>query len=163
MARKVIAASGGSVRGKKIAVLGLTFKPNTDDLRDAPALTIIQALQDNGARIAVYDPEGISGAKTFLQDVAFGCDPYAIAADAEALVLVTEWDAFRALDFRRLRTMMKTPVLVDLRNVYRPDDVARHGFRLGGLRSFEHEVTPATIAAVRERAAHSLKTWSPAR
>jgi UDPglucose 6-dehydrogenase len=133
MARKVIAACGGSVRGKKIAVLGLTFKPNTDDLRDAPALTIIQALQDNGAQIAVFDPEGIDGAKALLQDVAFGRDPYAIAADADALVLVTEWDAFRALSFRRLHATMKVPVLVDLRNIYRPEHVTRYGFDYVGI------------------------------
>jgi len=145
MARKVIAASGGSVRGKKIAVLGLTFKPNTDDLRDAPALTIIQALQDNGAQIAVYDPEGIRGAKALLQDVAFGSDPYAIAEDAEALVLVTEWDAFRALDFRRLKAIMKAPVLVDLRNVYRPEEVRRYGFNYVGIgRSNEEKFVPVT-------------------
>ncbi|PTM98654.1 UDP-glucose dehydrogenase family protein [Mycoplana dimorpha] len=133
MARKVIAACGGSVRHKKIAVLGLTFKPNTDDLRDAPALTIIQALQDHGAEIAAYDPEGMAGARALLSDVEFGEDPYAIAAGAEALVLVTEWDEFRALDFRRLHATMKVPNLVDLRNVYPPQEVRRHGFHYVGI------------------------------
>ncbi|HVK93040.1 MAG TPA: UDP-glucose/GDP-mannose dehydrogenase family protein [Mycoplana sp.] len=133
MARKVIAACGGSVRGKKIAVLGLTFKPNTDDLREAPALTIIQALQDHGARVAAFDPEGMAGARALLSNVEFGEDPYAIAADAEALVLVTEWDEFRALDFRRLRATMKAPNLIDLRNVYPPDEVRRHGFTYVGI------------------------------
>ncbi|NVP54187.1 MULTISPECIES: UDP-glucose dehydrogenase family protein [Rhizobiaceae] len=133
MARKVIAACGGSVRGKKIAVLGLTFKPNTDDLRDAPSLTIIQALQDNGAKIAAFDPEGMDGARAILSNVEFGADPYAIAADADALVLVTEWDEFRALDFRKLHATMKAPNLVDLRNVYPPQEVARYGFQYVGI------------------------------
>ncbi|MCD2180984.1 UDP-glucose/GDP-mannose dehydrogenase family protein (plasmid) [Rhizobium sp. TRM96647] len=133
MARKVVAACGGSVRGKKIAVLGLTFKPNTDDLRDAPALTIIQALQDHGAQISAFDPEGMDGARALLSDVEFGADPYAIAADAEAIVLVTEWDEFRALDFRKLHAAMKSPNLIDLRNVYPPQEVRRYGFEYVGI------------------------------
>lgn len=133
MARKVIAACGGSVRGKKIAVLGLTFKPNTDDLRDAPALTIIQALQDHGAQISAFDPEGMEGARALLSDVEFGADPYAIAAGAEAIVLVTEWDEFRALDFRKLHSTMKAPNLIDLRNVYPPQEVRRYGFEYVGI------------------------------
>lgn len=133
MARKVIAACGGSVRGKKIAVLGLTFKPNTDDLRDAPALTIIQALQDNGAQISAFDPEGMDGARALLPNVEFGADPYTIAAGADAIVLVTEWDEFRALDFRKLHATMKSPNLVDLRNVYPPQEVRRYGFEYVGI------------------------------
>ncbi len=129
MARKVIASCDGSVRGKTIAVLGLTFKPNTDDMRESPALAIIQALQDAGARVKAYDPEGMELAKGLLQDVQYGTGPYDIAEGADALVIVTEWDAFRALDFDRLRNTMKAPVLVDLRNVYRPEEVTRHGFR----------------------------------
>lgn len=133
MARKVVAACGGSVRNKKIALLGLTFKPNTDDMRDAPSLSIIQALQDNGAEIHAYDPEGMAAARTMLKDVTFGESPYDIAQDADAIVLVTEWDAFRALDFRRLKPLMKTPVLVDLRNVYPGEEVTRHGFTYLGV------------------------------
>jgi UDPglucose 6-dehydrogenase len=129
MARKVVAACDGSVRGKTIAVLGLTFKPNTDDMRESPALAIIQALQDAGAKVKAYDPEGMELAKGLLQDVQYGSGPYDIAEDADALVIVTEWDAFRALDFDRLGSIMKAPVLVDLRNVYRPEEVTRHGFR----------------------------------
>ena len=102
MARKVMAACGGSVRNKKIAILGLTFKPNTDDMRDAPSLSIIQALQDNGATVHAYDPEGMEIARGMLPGVTFGDSPYAIAEGADVLVLVTEWDEFRALDFRRL-------------------------------------------------------------
>ncbi|MFN3636369.1 MAG: UDP-glucose dehydrogenase family protein, partial [Rhizobium rhizophilum] len=100
MGRKVIAACDGTVRGKKIAVLGLTFKPNTDDMRDAPAITIVQALLDGGADVHVFDPEGMEAAKAVLGPVTYGKNPYEIATDAEAIVVVTEWDEFRALDFR---------------------------------------------------------------
>jgi UDPglucose 6-dehydrogenase len=128
IAKKAITACGGSVRGKTIAVLGLTFKPNTDDMREAPALSIIQALQDGGARIRAYDPHGMEQARSLVSDVEFASDPYDCAADADALVIVTEWDVFRALDFPRLRRLMKQPVLVDLRNIYQPEEVLRHGF-----------------------------------
>ncbi|MFS2153723.1 UDP-glucose dehydrogenase family protein [Rhizobium sp. Rhizsp42] len=128
MGRKVVAACDGNVRGKKIAILGLTFKPNTDDMRDAPSITIIQALLDGGATVHVYDPEGMDAAKDLLGPVVYGKDPYEIAEDADALVLVTEWEEFRALDFKRLKTLVKTPVLVDLRNIYPIAEVTRHGF-----------------------------------
>ena len=128
MARKVIAACGGSVRGRRIALLGLTFKPNTDDMRDAPSLAIVAGLQDAGAEIAAYDPEGMEGARRLLTDVAYAGDAYACAEGAHALVIVTEWNAFRALDLARLKGVMAAPVLVDLRNVYRPDDVREQGF-----------------------------------
>ena len=133
MARKVMAACGGSVRDKKIAVLGLTFKPNTDDMRDAPSLSIIQALQDNGALVHAYDPEGMDAARDMLPDVTLGDSPYDIAKDADALVLVTEWDEFRALDLRRLKPIMNEAVLVDLRNVYPADEVHRYGFEYHGV------------------------------
>jgi UDPglucose 6-dehydrogenase len=128
MGRKVVAACGGSVRGKRIAVLGLTFKPNTDDMRDAPSLAVIGALQDAGAEIRAYDPEGMEAAKAVLSDVDYARDPYACAEGADALVIVTEWDMFRALDLTRLKGLLKAPTIVDLRNVYRPDDMKRHGF-----------------------------------
>ena len=128
MARKVIAACGGSVRGKTIALLGLTFKPNTDDMRDAPSLMLIPALQDNGAKIRAYDPEGMGQAKAMLDNVEFAQSAYAAIEGADALVLVTEWDAFRALDLAKIRTLLKFPVVVDLRNVYRPDEMAHLGF-----------------------------------
>jgi len=133
MARKVIAACGGSVRGKRIAVLGLTFKPNTDDMRDAPSLSVIAGLQDAGARVIAYDPEGIEQARPLLEGVAFAQDAYACAEGADALVIVTEWNAFRALDFDRLRQMMAQPVMIDLRNVYTPAQAERHGFRYRGV------------------------------
>jgi UDPglucose 6-dehydrogenase len=128
MGRKVVAACGGSVRGKTVAVLGLTFKPNTDDMRDAPAIAVIGALQDAGATVRAYDPEGIAQARAVLTGVAYAADPYACAAGAAALVIVTEWDLFRALDLDRLKAALAAPVIVDLRNIYRPEDMARRGF-----------------------------------
>jgi UDPglucose 6-dehydrogenase len=128
MARKIIAACDGSVRGKVIAMLGLTFKPNTDDMRDAPSCAIISALQDAGARIRAYDPEGMEQAKAHLSDVEYAEDAYSCAQGADALVLVTEWDAFRALNPVRLRQALAAPVLIDLRNVYVPEEMRRHGF-----------------------------------
>ena len=133
MARKVIAACGGSVRGKRVALLGLTFKPNTDDMRDAPSLSIIAGLQDAGARIVAYDPEGMEQARPLLQGVAYAEDAYACAEGADAMVIVTEWNAFRALDLARLKALMAAPVLVDLRNVYAPAEVERHGFDYSGI------------------------------
>ena len=128
MGRKVVAACGGSVRGKTIAVLGLTFKPNTDDMREAPSIDVITALQDAGARIRAYDPEGMQAARAMLTDVDYARDPYDCARGADALVIVTEWDLFRALDLRRLKAALAEPVVVDLRNIYRPDEMRRHGF-----------------------------------
>jgi UDPglucose 6-dehydrogenase len=128
MARKVSAALGGELRGKTIAVLGLTFKPNTDDMREAPSIPLITALQDLGAKVRVYDPVGMGQAKSVISNATFCDDAYSCAEGASALVIVTEWEQFRALDFDRLKEVMLQPVLVDLRNVYRPEDVARHGF-----------------------------------
>src|SRR5215203_1665275 len=128
MGRKVVAACGGNVRGKTVAVLGLTFKPNTDDMRDAPSLAVIAALQDAGARVRAYDPEGMEQARAVLTNVEYAPDPYACAEGADALAIVTEWDAFRALDLPRVKRIMRAPVIVDLRNVYRPEDMKRHGF-----------------------------------
>lgn len=129
MARKVARAIGSDIRGKTVALLGLTFKPNTDDMRESPAISIVQGLQDGGAKVRAFDPEGMEAAKAVLSDVTYGPDAYTIAEGADALVLVTEWDAFRALDFPRLRSLMNDPLFVDLRNVYRRDLIARHGFR----------------------------------
>ncbi len=128
MARKVANALGGSVRGKTIAVLGLTFKPNTDDMREAPSIPLITALQDMGATVRAYDPAGMAQAKEVLPDVAYCEDPYRCAKDADALVIVTEWEQFRALDLDRLRDVMARPVMVDLRNVYRADEMLKRGF-----------------------------------
>ncbi|HLH12605.1 MAG TPA: UDP-glucose/GDP-mannose dehydrogenase family protein [Methylovirgula sp.] len=133
MGRKVLAACGGSVRGKTIAVLGLTFKPNTDDMRDSPAISIITALQDSGAKINAFDPEGMEQARLHLDNLTFCGDPYACCKDASALVIITEWDAFRALDLGRVKSLLAAPVLVDLRNIYDPNEVKRHGFTYVGV------------------------------
>ena len=133
MARKVSAALGGDVRGKTVAILGLTFKPNTDDMREAPSIPLITALQDMGAKVRAYDPIGMEQAKSLLGNVTFCDDAYSCAKGAAALVIVTEWEQFRALDFDRLKTVMAQPVLVDLRNVYRPDEMARRGFAYEGI------------------------------
>jgi UDPglucose 6-dehydrogenase len=131
MARKVAAALGGSLRGKTVAVLGLTFKPNTDDMREAPSIPLITALQDMGAAVRAYDPVGIVQAKQVLTAVEFHESPYECAEGADALVIVTEWEQFRALDFERLKGAMKQAVLVDLRNVYRHGDA--NGFAHYGI------------------------------
>ncbi|WP_068078576.1 UDP-glucose dehydrogenase family protein, partial [Novosphingobium lentum] len=133
MGRKVIDAvtgyyGGGDVRGKRVALLGLTFKPNTDDMRDAPSIAIAQALQDAGAEVVAYDPEGMAMAAPMMPGVIMAKGTYEAIEGADATVLVTEWDAFRALDFARIKTIAKAPVLVDLRNVYDPADVKAHGF-----------------------------------
>jgi UDPglucose 6-dehydrogenase len=119
---------GGDLAGKTIGLLGLTFKPNTDDMRDAPALAIIPALQAMGARVQAFDPEGMEEAKKMLTGVDFRAGPYEAAQGADAVVIVTEWDRFRALDLERLKTIMRAPVIVDLRNVYRPEDLRSRGF-----------------------------------
>jgi UDPglucose 6-dehydrogenase len=128
MARKVAAALGGELRGCTIAVLGLTFKPNTDDMREAPSLALIAALQDQGAKVRAYDPAGMANAKALIPDIIYCDGPYAAAEGADALVIVTEWEQFRALDLGRLKQTMARPVMVDLKNVYRPADIERAGF-----------------------------------
>ena len=133
MARKVAAALGGSIRGRSIAVLGLTFKPNTDDMREAPSIPLITALQDLGARVRAYDPVGMPQARPLLPDVTYCDNAYACADGADALVIVTEWEQFRALDLTRLKASMTRPVVVDLRNIYRPDDMLRHGLAYTGI------------------------------
>jgi len=133
MGRKVIKAMGGEARGKRVGVLGLTFKPDTDDMRDAPSLSLIQALQDAGAVVTAYDPEGVEHARGMLSDVTFADSAYAAAEGADALVIVTEWDAFRALDLPRIAESMNDPVLVDLRNIYPPEEAARAGLKLTGI------------------------------
>ena len=133
MGRKVIAAMGGEVRGKTVAVLGLTFKPNTDDMRDAPSLSIVQSLLDAGAKIRAYDPEGMEAAKAMMPDIHYARDAYDAADGAECLVLVTEWSEFRSLDLERLKGAMNAHTLVDLRNVYRGKEVEAAGFRYASV------------------------------
>ena len=128
MADRVIKAMGGSVNGKTIGVLGLAFKPNTDDMRDAPSLDIIPALQAAGARVKAYDPESMHEAGKMLSEVDFCDGPYHAIDGADAMVLITEWDQFRAMDFDRVKKLLKTPTVVDLRNVYQPSDMVKRGF-----------------------------------
>ena len=129
MAKKVIDACEGNVVGRKIAVLGLTFKPNTDDIRDAPSIDIISFLQDAGAQICAYDPAGMSGAKKILQNISWGDSAYSVIKGASALVIVTEWNEFRALDLERLKCLMEAPIIVDLRNIYRPIEMEEVGIK----------------------------------
>ena len=129
MSRKVVTALGGDVRGKTAAILGLTFKPNTDDMRDSPAISIINALMDRGMKVRAYDPEGMDEARKVLPTgVEYGAGPYEIAEGADCLVIVTEWDAFRALDLDRLKEILNHPIIIDLRNIYRPDEMEKAGF-----------------------------------
>ncbi len=128
MARKVANAFGGNLRGKTVGVLGLTFKPNTDDMREAPSIPLITALKDLGATVRAYDPAGKHQALIEMPDLDIREGPYECADGADALVIVTEWEEFRALDLDRLKEMMTHPVIVDLRNIYRPDEMAARGF-----------------------------------
>jgi UDPglucose 6-dehydrogenase len=116
-----------------VAILGLTFKPNTDDMRDAPSISIVQALQDAGANVRGYDPEGVEQARPLMEGVEFFDNPYAAAAGADAVVLVTEWDVLRALDLERLARTMAQPIFVDLRSVYPPEEVEQAGLRWYGI------------------------------
>ncbi len=127
MAEKIKAAMGGDIKGKTIGVLGLTFKPNTDDMRDAPSLDIIPALIAAGANIQAYEPEDHE-ARKLITDIDYKTAPYDVAEGADAIVIITEWDQFRALDLDRMKLMMKAPLMIDLRNIYRPEEVRRRGF-----------------------------------
>lgn len=133
MAARVEKTLGDSVKGKTIALLGLTFKPNTDDMRDAPSLAIAPALVAAGAHVQAFDPEGMHEAEKLLPDVQMKGNVYDAVEGADAVVIITEWDQFRALDFDRIKLLMNQPVLVDLRNIYRPEDMLRRGFRYSGV------------------------------
>ena len=128
VARKVSIVFSGALRGKTVSVLGLTFKPNTDDVREAPSLALITALQDMGARVRAFDPAGMNQAQAVLKNITYCTDAYDCAEAADALVIATEWEQFRALDLDRLRDLMACPVVIDLRNIYEPDDMNRRGF-----------------------------------
>jgi UDPglucose 6-dehydrogenase len=133
MADKIITACGGSVAGKTIAVLGLTFKPNTDDMRDSPSLEILPALQRAGAAIRAFDPEGMVEARHMLPDVVFCENAYETLQGADALTIITEWNEFRALDMTRVMALLKSPVVVDLRNIYSPEEMAALGFQYSSI------------------------------
>ncbi|WP_313101306.1 UDP-glucose/GDP-mannose dehydrogenase family protein [Brevundimonas sp.] len=134
MADRVAAALGGNdLRGKTVALLGLTFKPNTDDMRDAPSLDVAPALMAMGATVQAFDPEGMHEASKLLDGVAFRDGPYDAVEGADVVVILTEWDQFRALDLDRIKLLLKQPVMVDLRNVYRPEDMKARGFRYSSI------------------------------
>ncbi len=134
MGRKVVALLDGQVRGRTVAVLGLSFKPNTDDMRYSPAISLVTTLMDKGMRVRAYDPAAMDEARKVLPDgVVYCASPYEAATGADCLVIVTEWDAFRALDFGRLKSVMAGHALVDLRNIYRPSEVTAHGFRYASV------------------------------
>lgn len=133
MVDKIIAILDGDVEGKTIGILGLSFKPNTNDIREAPALTIIQTLQEHGARIKAYDPVAIPAAQTVLHDVEYCVDAYDTCTGSDAMVLVTEWNQFRGLDLKRVHNLLKTPIVVDLRNVYEPETMKRLGFKYAAV------------------------------
>jgi UDPglucose 6-dehydrogenase len=128
MGRKIVNALGGDARGKKVAMLGLAFKPNTDDMRDAPSIAIVQTLTDAGAIVIAHDPEAMNEATKLMPGVVMAYDAYDAAKDADAVAVVTEWDAYRALDLTKLKSVMRGNVMVDLRNVYRPEEGAKAGF-----------------------------------
>ncbi len=128
MAQKIIAACGGDVSGRTIALLGLTFKPNTDDMREAPSIAIVQALQAGGATIRAFDPQGMQAAAALFDGVHYAEDAYDAADGADAVVIVTEWELFRALDLARIKELLRTPVMIDLRNIYRPSEMKQLGF-----------------------------------
>ena len=128
MVERIVAACGGSVAGKTLAVLGLTYKPGTDDMREPPSLVILPALARQGATVRAYDPAGMEEAKTLIPDMTTAPDPYACMDGADALIFLTEWDQFRALDLARVKQTLRSPVIIDLRNIYKPDDMAARGF-----------------------------------
>ncbi|MEP2760978.1 MAG: UDP binding domain-containing protein, partial [Hyphomicrobiales bacterium] len=127
MADRIVKVLGGSVSGKRIAILGVTFKPNTDDMRDAPSLDIIPALQEAGAAVAAFDPEGMHEAEHLMPDVTWAEDAYAPMEGADALVILTEWNEFRALDLKRIKSLLLRPTVIDLRNIYPPEEMANAG------------------------------------
>ena len=157
MAAKIVAHCGGSVAGKTLAVLGLTFKPNTDDMRDAPSLDIVPALIEAGAVVRAYDPEGLEEAKKLLDGVTWCEGAYEAMEGADALVIITEWNAFRALDLARVKDLMKAPVMIDLRNIYDPREMAAAGFDYTGI---GRPLAPGD-GSRREQA--SLRSHDPAR
>jgi len=127
MAKKIIVACGGNLKGKTLGVLGVTFKPNTDDMRDAPSLDIIPLLQHSGAQIRAYDPEGMEEARKYLDNIEWVKDAYSVMRDADALLILTEWNEFRVLDFAKIKSLLKNALIIDLRNIYAPNEVAAAG------------------------------------
>jgi UDPglucose 6-dehydrogenase len=133
MAERIVAALDGAPAGKVVALLGLTFKPNTDDMREAPSLAIAPALIKAGAEVKAHDPEGMAEARKLMPDVSYCADPYEAMTGADAVVFLTEWNSYRALDLRRMKTVLRQPVIVDLRNIYRPSEMRAAGFRYSSI------------------------------
>ena len=133
MAKRIIAACGGNVKGKTIAILGVTFKPNTDDMRDSVSLDVIPALQEAGAAVAAYDPEAVKEASKLLKNVLWCKNPYEAMQGADAVAILTEWNDFRALDLDIMKTMLKSPIIIDLRNIYKPEEVRAAGFTYSSI------------------------------
>ena len=133
MAARIVAACGGSVKGKTVAILGVTFKPNTDDMRDSVSLDVIPALQAAGATVRAYDPEGVNEAKKLLPNVVWCKDAYDAMQGVDAVAILTEWNEFRALDVTRMKDLMKTPVMVDLRNIYKAAEMRAAGFTYASI------------------------------
>jgi UDPglucose 6-dehydrogenase len=129
MAQRIIEACGGTVKGMNIGILGIAFKPNTDDVRDSPSLTIIPILQNSGAKIIAFDPAAMDNAKTMLENVEWADNPYDVANGVNAIAIITEWNAFRALNLEKLAELMAEKRIIDLRNIYKPDDMAALGFQ----------------------------------
>ena len=144
MARRVVEACGGSVEGLTLAALGLTFKPNTDDMRDSPSLAFLPALHGAGARVRAFDPEGAAEAKKLMPELDYCSDPYEAMDGADALILVTEWNAFRALDLGRVKRLLRRPLVIDLRNIYKPEEMAAMGL---AYHSIGRPSSPAGAAA----------------
>jgi UDPglucose 6-dehydrogenase len=129
MVERIVVALGGSAAGKVVALLGLTFKPNTDDMRESPSLAIAPALVEAGAEVRAHDPEGMAEARKLMPDISYCADPYEAMAGADAVVLLTEWNSYRALDLARMKSLLRQPIVVDLRNIYRPAEMRAAGFR----------------------------------
>ena len=146
MSERIIAACGGDVDGRKISVLGVTFKPNTDDMRESPSLDIVPALQEAGAHVCAYDPEGMAEAGPLLPGVEWCDGAYKTMAGAEAVVIITEWNEFRLLDLERIRTLLRQPLMVDLRNIYSPKEMAEAGFVYHSIGRPERAAEPALVA-----------------
>ncbi len=151
MAKKVIAALGGRAAGKTVAALGLTFKPNTDDMRDAPSLVILPELVERGVKVRAHDPVGMAEARKLMPDLQYFDDAYDAIAGADALVILTEWNSYRALDLGRVKSLLRSPIIVDLRNIYRPDEMEQLGYRYTSLGR------PSAGASELLSAAHNLR------
>ena len=128
MIERIVSAVGGDLKGTPIGVLGLTFKPNTDDMRESPTIPIIKGLQEKGAKIQAYDPAGMEQAKQYVPDIAYKKDLYAVAEGADALILATEWNQFRTINWERVKKLLRRPIVVDLRNIYDPQRMQASGF-----------------------------------